>query len=355
MRTLRILFLGDNWHGSCARACAYSLRRLGCDVLDVDHQTFFPQVRTFAGRALRWPMIGNLIRAYNDEILRRAEYFQPDLLLAFKGYFVQARTLRLLRERDVRCYNFYPDRMAFAGRLEQESLPEYDCFFDTKRLCATDAPNSFTVRERHFVPHGYDPEIHRSVTPQPRDKFQYGCDVGVVAGWSPRKQRFAEALVRLRPKLDLKIWGEVWKKSGILSNYVQGHGLHGEQYARAVQCFRINLALLGINEDVQDETTTRTFEIPACRAFMLHERTEELLQFYEEGSEVACYASPEEAIEKIDYYLAHPAERDSIALAGHSRCVPAYSYESRMAEILRWHTDRCASPEATVNAGHSLE
>ena len=38
---LRILFLGENWYGSCARACCYALRRLGCDVTDIDVQTFF--------------------------------------------------------------------------------------------------------------------------------------------------------------------------------------------------------------------------------------------------------------------------------------------------------------------------
>ena len=35
-----------------------------------------------------------------------------------------------------------------------------------------------------------------------------------------------------------------------------------------------------------DRTTTRTFEIPASGGFMLHERNEEVLSLYREGSEI---------------------------------------------------------------------
>jgi spore maturation protein CgeB len=77
---------------------------------------------------------------------------------------------------------------------------------------------------------------------------------------------------------------------------------------------------------------------------MLHERSPELLELYKEGEEVACFSSPQELAEKIDYYLAHPEERDAIAGAGHRRCVPAYSYDNRMAEILRWHEETSRKP-----------
>jgi spore maturation protein CgeB len=68
---------------------------------------------------------------------------------------------------------------------------------------------------------------------------------------------------------------------------------------------------------------------------MLHERNLEVLDLYKENKEIACFDSAEELAGKIDYYLTHPVERESIAGAGHARCVPAYSYDNRMAEILR--------------------
>jgi spore maturation protein CgeB len=97
---------------------------------------------------------------------------------------------------------------------------------------------------------------------------------------------------------------------------------------------------MGITPAARDETTTRTYEIPACAGFMLHEHTQELQRLFEEDKEVACFGSGRELAEKIEFYLAHPEQRKAIASAGHARCVPAYSYDHRVAQILRWHSRR---------------
>ena len=82
--------------------------------------------------------------------------------------------------------------------------------------------------------------------------------------------------------------------------------------------------------------TTRSFQIPACGAFMLHERTAELARYFDEGKEVACFDTPEELSSKICHYLKHENEREAIAAAGFKRCVPAYSYDARMAELISY-------------------
>ena len=53
---------------------------------------------------------------------------------------------------------------------------------------------------------------------------------------------------------------------------------------------------------------------------------------------MACFGSVEELASKIEYYLTHPVERDAIARAGHARCVPAYSYDERLKQILAYAT-----------------
>jgi len=45
-----ILLLGENWYGSCPRACCYALRLLGCDVLDIDSETAKPPLRMRSSR-----------------------------------------------------------------------------------------------------------------------------------------------------------------------------------------------------------------------------------------------------------------------------------------------------------------
>ncbi len=58
---------------------------------------------------------------------------------------------------------------------------------------------------------------------------------------------------------------------------------------------------------------------------MLPERNQEVLSFYREEEDVACFESPEELAEKIDYYLSHPAEREKTARGSFKRCITGYS------------------------------
>ncbi len=70
-----------------------------------------------------------------------------------------------------------------------------------------------------------------------------------------------------------------------------------------------------------DLITARTFHIPACGGFMLHERTAEVRAFFKEGTDCGMFEGAEEMVEKVGYYLDHPGEREAIAEAGHLRCL----------------------------------
>jgi hypothetical protein len=178
------------------------------------------------------------------------------------------------------------------------------------------------------------------------DIVDYACDVSFIATHSRHKERILESLIRLRPNLDLRIWGGGWANrvsSLELRRHVKGFPLLGELYARAIQAARINLAIMNgpaSGASSGDLTTSRTYTIPASGGFMLHERNAEVLELYSENKEIVCFDSAEELAEKIDYYLLHTLQRKNIARAGHARCVPAYSYDNRMAEMLRWHSER---------------
>ncbi len=342
--SVRILFLGENWYGSCARACCYALRRLGCAVTDIDLQTIMPQWRQLSNRAIGRLLRPRMVREYNQLILDCASQFRPDILLAFKGSFIESRTLETLRQSHVALYNYYPDTSPSAhDRILTESIRRYDCVFYTKKFWSLNPPAVLVGRPSVFLPHGYDPDVHQMRSLDPRDTADYGHDVTVVASHTLHKERLLSELVRRCPNLDLHIYGTRWvesSRSPELNTHVHGSALLGSQYAKALRASRISLAIMSGTVDgvaQGDETTTRTYEIPACGGFMLHERTPELQELYVEGKEVACFGSIEELASKIEYYLAHTEEREAIVRAGHTRCVPSYSYENRMREILRHH------------------
>lgn len=70
---------------------------------------------------------------------------------------------------------------------------------------------------------------------------------------------------------------------------------------------------------------------------MLAERSSEHLELFAEGREAEFFDSDAELLDKVRYYLNHPAERQRIAHAGRERCVRGgYSNQHR----LQWMIDR---------------
>ncbi len=339
--TLRVLFLGETWSGSGGSACSNALRRLGCDVHVLDYGNVFPSAQAKWLRLALRVTEPAFIREYNSRIAALAGVLRPDILMAFKGMHVSVATLRLMRRMGIALYNYYPDRLYFAiGTPLADSLCEYDCFFDTKGNWETETRRRIRLRARVFLPHGYDPDVHYPIALDARDVIAYGCDVSVIATYSSYKEEWLAKLLDLRPKLDLRIWGNDWDRrcrARSVRRRLHGRAIVGTEYSRALRSARINLALLGVTADSKDTTTTRTFEIPATGGFMLHERTDEVIELFHEAEEVATYESPAGLAEKIDFYLSQPGRRDAVAAAGYARCVPRYSYDERMKAVLAWH------------------
>ena len=102
-----------------------------------------------------------------------------------------------------------------------------------------------------------------------------------------------------------------------------GYPVNGDLYALAINCSKINLGLLqekASGASSGDLTTARSFHIPGSGGFMLHERSNEILSFYDEDKEISCFSSSEELVSKIEFYLKHDDMREEIAKQGYIRC-----------------------------------
>jgi hypothetical protein len=92
--------------------------------------------------------------------------------------------------------------------------------------------------------------------------------------------------------------------------------------------FDVNLGI--VSKWNRNHTASRTFQIPALGAFLLHERNELVTRYFAEGVEAEFFDSDDELLEKCRHYLAHPDERARIAAAGRQRCIDS-GYPSRIA------------------------
>jgi spore maturation protein CgeB len=190
-----------------------------------------------------------------------------------------------------------------------------------------------------FLPHGFDPDIHRPAALDERDRRLFDCDVSFIGTWSLKKERIVDAIVSALPEVRLKIWGNQWGAAAShLQKFVQNREVQGIEYAKATIASRINLGLLSEirpGASSGDLITARTFQIPATSGFMLHERTEELANYFIEDQECGCFAGPDDVAQKVKHYLAQSEKRNDVALAGYRRTQESdYSVDHRVRQML---------------------
>ncbi|MFZ5812406.1 MAG: CgeB family protein [Thermodesulfobacteriota bacterium] len=74
----------------------------------------------------------------------------------------------------------------------------------------------------------------------------------------------------------------------------------------------------------------RVFDVPACGAFLLTDRQEQMDALFEPGTETAAYGHPDELPDMVRYYLDHAGERRRVALAARRRILADHTYDRRM-------------------------
>lgn len=78
----------------------------------------------------------------------------------------------------------------------------------------------------------------------------------------------------------------------------------------------------------------RVFDIFACEGFMLSNYQNELMEYFEAGTDFDYYSSMEELIDKTDYYLNHEKQRKEIAHNAYEKVSHYYNYPLRLCELM---------------------
>jgi spore maturation protein CgeB len=117
-------------------------------------------------------------------------------------------------------------------------------------------------------------------------------------------------------------------------------GIFGDELAIAYSASKVNLGLLSraVGDPVMsDQTTVRTFQIPASKAFMLHEDTSEVRSYFQPGEEIMVFNGEDDLVLKVDHALSDDNLRQKIRNNGYERCMKeAYDYSRAAATIVNY-------------------
>jgi hypothetical protein len=95
---------------------------------------------------------------------------------------------------------------------------------------------------------------------------------------------------------------------------------------------------IGVNVSFNDILTMRFFEVMAAGALLVTQASrlngQDCLEGLREGEHFVTFRTAEDLQRQIDYYLAHPEERERIAQAGCAATLSLHTYERRAESLL---------------------
>ncbi len=177
-------------------------------------------------------------------------------------------------------------------------------------------------------------------------------DVSFVGGYHPYRDWYIHQV--RRAGINAQVWGSGWKAGNLnldsmvnvfnqsrinlnLSNCVSWdlrYLLSSLQSIRSLRAVKNNLqALRSKDTKTHEQVKGRHFEINSCGGFQLSYYVEGLERCYQIGEEIQLYASPDDLINKIRYYLKHEDEREIIAQRGWKRTLAEHTMEKRFQQI----------------------
>jgi len=338
---LSILYLGsleNSVERGTAGHRADSLRELGhqpdCVEIGTPLHWLGFTIHWFFGR-LGWPP--DLFRG-NAWARKRLTQKRYDILWVDRGRWIRPSTLRFARrvQPHIRLVSYSTDDMTIRGNSSPQfrgALRHYDIHFTTKTH-NLEPLRDIGAKNVQWIGSSFEPAVHRPLELSDSELERFGCDVGFVGAFEQERYETLRALARRG--ISILVRGFDWpEQSDDPHLELRNDRPEGLDYAKAINAANINLGFL--RKVARDQHTTRSVEIPACRAFLLAERTGEHLDLFVEGVEAEFFDDVDEAARKIQHYLRDQKALRAVADAGYRRCVDGgYSNLDR----LSWALDR---------------
>jgi hypothetical protein len=337
----KVLLAGSYKYEFYAPAWKKGLERIGINVVCFDWDQLWSTgiIKYLEQRFL----VGSALLKINRGLLNEAERTNPDVILIYAGQPIWPKTVRKLSQKywvagyhNDNPFGTYGKKAFF--RYFKESIPYYSSHHVYREENLTEyrllGVKRVALLRSFFCPWLNYPVDKSNIKeypvvfvgngePGPRKKYiSYLVEKGVPVKLFGHASYWKRFLPR-----------KIYKKLSPITPAVD------EDYNAIIKNAKISLAFF--NSGNNDMYTRRVFEIPACKGFLLAQRTPTMLNLYKEGKEAEYFSDEMELIDKINFYLRNEDARKKIVEAGYKRCLNSgYDVVSRMKQWLR-DTEMC--------------
>lgn len=273
----------------------------------------------------------------NAAFLRAIERERPQIVLSvLMGCEMWTETLDLARSWGCTVVNWGTDDSWKYHQFSRYIAPHVDCYATTS-IDASARARSDGLANVFLTQWGASDAL--LAPPRPARECVHAVSfVGAAYG---NRRRWVHSLTRAG--VQVACFGHGWPNGPIAASEV----------SRVLRDSVISLNfgdsglhLRGLMPYRSRQIKARVFEVPGAGGFLLTESATDLDRYFNPGEEVVTFDSEQQLIEQVHHFLAHPEERDRIAVRAHERVRREHCYTRRFAALLA-HLER---PVASLGA-----
>ncbi len=317
------MLFGDGFAAS--HLFALELRRFGCDsrciVANCEPlQKAWAREHGYAAEGRNWAM----------EILKRQiDHYRPDVLYCSDPITFDSRLIRVLEARPPLVVGWRA-----AGVPPWSDFTEFDLILSNDPVSPEFCKKQGARATRYFLP-GFPAWIAEAVKDEPKMHDVVFC--GQFSHEHLRRVTLAEKLsLYAQQTREFTPAFFVYKASDWRFQYA-GPFVQSERWG--LDLYReIRRGKIGFNNVIDfakgESGNMRQFEVTGCGTLLLTEYNESLLQHFTPGREIETYASFEELVEKIRFYINNDAAREEIARRGQERCLREHGMLNRTQQLV---------------------
>lgn len=275
----------------------------------------------------------------NKKIRNTIDRKKYDIVLVDNKPFLTSKTLRYIKTQQpaIKIANLLTDdpfgKFTKSWRLIKHTASLYDIFFVQRKINIRELEN-IGAGKVEICYRSFDPAYNRPLLLREQDYLLHHTPVGFIGTYEDVRASYIAFLIE--NNIAVNVTGNDWPGGAywdIIQPHYKGPSIYGENYIKAIN--GMGIALHFLRHGNRDEQDSRTFEIPACKVFMLAERSEAHTGLFIENEEAVFFSSKEELLEKVNYYAREKRERERIALNGYAKCLSGgYDHISRMKKVL---------------------
>jgi len=315
-----------------------SAKDLGIDVrtCNTNIETYAPSMSSIFGK-LFFKVAGKRpIESwkFNRNLAEEIHKFRPQIIFVTGIFPLQNIVFEAVKQINAKIVNYltdYPWNPFHYSARFLENLKCYDLICSTKSQILSEL-RSYGVNKAEFTPFAYDPFLHhvpQGHSPTERDKFN--ADIVFIGTGDRERLPYLNALSAI-DNLDLRIYGGRWENI-VVNKWKKSPPIFASELRLATFSAKIVLGI--VRKRNLDQSTMRTFEIPACGGCGIYEDTQEHREILAGYPDYGFFSSPEDLADKCQWLLEHPIEREEMRKLGIQIIVnDSNTYTSRLKTIL---------------------